>query len=45
MKPMNCRNLTIAEEHINLLEKCVTIKNKDLLTASETPLTETYMTL
>jgi len=45
MKPINCRILAIVEEHINLLDKSVTMQTKISLTASESPLTLTSMTL
>jgi hypothetical protein len=35
MKAIKCRILTIAEEHINLLDKCVRRQTKISLTASE----------
>jgi hypothetical protein len=37
--------LAIAEEYIHLLDKCVTMWTKISLTASETPLSESYMTV
>ena len=45
IKPVNHGILAILEEHSHLLDNCVPMWTNISLTATETPLTETYMTM